>query len=552
MDALATLLALVLLQWSPVASQALVRDSPRVPCPFFDTVNITDGEHLSNGSILYDGIVYPPDLFGEYDYELVNQTTKYSVEPHLRGCICEIKKTCVKYCCPKNFAYRDGACSGPNPSNPILINMRDNEGNVSYNVIIEEKFGIVYGKPCSHMYRLEPEEYPDDAFFLLPNGHIITAENDRRDKNQYCIAHMYPEVETNETQEVGDLETRVFMCFPSQDEAKFFIYPIGMLLSVPFLVITFLVYAIIPELRNLHGKSLMCYVFGLTVGYVFLSVIHLQVPLSPFGCVFMGFTAYFSFLTSFFWLNVMCIDIWWAFRGVRGNQKDEERRKYIIYSLYAWGCSLTMLTISLVMQFTEAVPVHMRPGIGDKSCWLKGEKITEFMYLYFPVIILISINVILFTLTSIQIRRMQKEAAVMNKGDSRRFNKMEADRDRFSLYLRLFIVMGVTWAMEVISWLVDPQSWVFYISDIGNCLQGFFIFMLFVWKPKIKKLIIKRRLKRSASEMSQGTIKSHALFRDDTGLFADFRTPAKRRLDRAPGRLTYQWLPLHPLVGPVL
>uniref|UniRef100_A0A7G3B7S4 Uncharacterized protein n=1 Tax=Lutzomyia longipalpis TaxID=7200 RepID=A0A7G3B7S4_LUTLO len=69
---------------------------------------------------------------------------------------------------------------------------------------------------------------------------------------------------------------------------------------------------------------------------------------------------------------------------------------------------------------------------------------------------------------------------------------MEADRDRFGLYLRLFIVMGVTWTMEVISWLIDPKSWIFYITDVCNCLQGFFIFMLFVWKPKIKKLIIKR------------------------------------------------------------
>lgn len=38
-----------------------------------------------------------------------------------------------------------------------------------------------------------------------------------------------------------------------------------MLISVPFLLVTLIVYSLIPELRNLHGKCLMCYVFGLTV-----------------------------------------------------------------------------------------------------------------------------------------------------------------------------------------------------------------------------------------------------------------------------------------------
>jgi len=29
---------------------------------------------------------------------------------------------------------------------------------------------------------------------------------------------------------------------------------------------------------------------------------------------FAAFAVYFSFLASFFWLNVMCFDIWWTFR----------------------------------------------------------------------------------------------------------------------------------------------------------------------------------------------------------------------------------------------
>lgn len=63
---------------------------------------------------------------------------------------------------------------------------------------------------------------------------------------------------------------------------------------------------------------------------------------------------------------------------------------------------------------------------------------------------------------------------------------------RFFLYLRLFIVMGVTWSMEAISWVFPDNQFMFYASDFLNCLQGFIIFILFVWKPKVKNLIIRR------------------------------------------------------------
>lgn len=52
--------------------------------------------------------------------------------------------------------------------------------------------------------------------------------------------------------------------------------------------------------------------------------------------------------------------------------------------------------------------------------------------------------------------------------------------------------MGVTWCMEAISWAIDPGSWIFYLSDMMNTIQGLLIFILFVMKPKVKQLMIKR------------------------------------------------------------
>lgn len=77
---------------------------------------------------------------------------------------------------------------------------------------------------------------------------------------------------------------------------------------------------------------------------------------------------------------------------------------------------------------------------------------------------------------------------------------------RFNLYLKLFIVMGVNWAMELISWAAGGPDYLWYLTDLGNSLQGVLIFIIFVWKRKILRLLMRRfRRKSSRSPFSSTT-----------------------------------------------
>lgn len=66
---------------------------------------------------------------------------------------------------------------------------------------------------------------------------------------------------------------------------------------------------------------------------------------------------------------------------------------------------------------------------------------------------------------------------------------------RFNMYLKLFIVMGISWIMELIAWSIDidlvPEV-IWYPSYIINALQGVIIFIIFVCRKKIKQLLLKR------------------------------------------------------------
>lgn len=71
--------------------------------------------------------------------------------------------------------------------------------------------------------------------------------------------------------------------------------------------------------------------------------------------------------------------------------------------------------------------------------------------------------------------------------------------DRFIMNVKLFIVMGISWTFEVISYFINNyfqhlkwQDVFFYTGDILNCLQGLLIFILFVLKIRVYYALRKR------------------------------------------------------------
>lgn len=63
---------------------------------------------------------------------------------------------------------------------------------------------------------------------------------------------------------------------------------------------------------------------------------------------------------------------------------------------------------------------------------------------------------------------------------------------RYGLYLKLFMVMGVNWSVELISFVVGGSNWYWIIVDISNMGLGIFVFLIFVWKKKVRNLVQKR------------------------------------------------------------
>uniref|UniRef100_A0A4Y0BIR4 G-protein coupled receptors family 2 profile 2 domain-containing protein n=1 Tax=Anopheles funestus TaxID=62324 RepID=A0A4Y0BIR4_ANOFN len=428
-------------------------------CPLSESVDISNGTQDADGTIEHDGIRYSPKQYFQDDSSIV------------RGCVCLIRQ-CLHICCP------DGIPEGePCPSGDLNVNFTmsiDGSVHDTRNLRDNANYHFLYFKPqCSgSLLTLYGDEY------ILRSDSVLAYGQTMYDPRHYCL-------------QSADPLAYAGYCETVDAYAMHRMYSIGILISLPFLVATFVVYALLPEMQNIPGKSLMCYVAALSVGYLLMALMRFNVfSYQSNWCIASGYLVYAALLISFFWLNVMAFDIFWTFGGSRG--RSSERRKFLYYSLYAWGVPLLIVGFVALVDNTEFVHESMRPQIGMERCFVSVEKLIGFLYMYLPMLLLVTANVVFFAVTAIRIYRMEQATASALSGDSRRHTKYEKDRYRFSLYLRLFIIMGVTWTMEIITFLVGESTWLIYLVDICNCFTGIFIFLLFVWKQKVKQLLLKR------------------------------------------------------------
>ncbi|XP_049858422.1 G-protein coupled receptor Mth2-like isoform X4 [Schistocerca gregaria] len=435
------------------------------------------------------GVRYPPGLY-------------WSSGSSWRACYCHLQP-CLRMCCQDGWTIVEGSTEcEPSPEGS------DGEGDVEGMVLVPEDLRRVFGSPPC------PEGFIEASFEeieILDSGTIYAFNETHAPYNvsQYCLATWNGSLSALLC--TSDMEQP-----PPPEEggrvAMFVVTSICMVVSCAFLAATFFAYASCRLRASLHGKALMSHVAALFFGYATIALLNMAPGLWGTICFVVPFIIYFSFLASFFWLNVMCFDIFWTFSGfrsLRGTAREREHKKFIIYSIYSWGCPLILLSVTLVMQFHNDIPDGLlRPQFGVKRCWFPDD-ITILAYFYGPVGVLVLCNIILFILTAIRIAQLKRETAMLKGTDSRRHD--DDNRQRFNLYLKLFLVMGVNWSMEVISGLVGGPEYVWYVTDICNTLQGVLIFVIFVWKDRIRRMLMEKFCpKRASTKLSKSTVVTYS------------------------------------------
>ncbi|XP_046412720.1 G-protein coupled receptor Mth2-like [Neodiprion fabricii] len=422
--------------------------------------------------------------------------------------------TCLRKCCREDEALVETSCKKlpAELTTPKLHeevrNLPNPAENSTEQVFNSTEYGLLVGKPCSYgMYAV----LKDEKWHLVPEGKLHVPGYQTYGHHQHCMDMFY-------NSSLGPDGLYPFVCFEdppleeNYSEERFHVNAVLQMIGCTFLLVTLLVYVCLPTLQNLHGKTLMCHVGSLFVAMACLAIVGVVIPNESQTqredevdlenvCTFLGYTMLFSFLSAFFWLNVMCFDIWWTFGSLRhsgrtNTKRQEDHKRFMFYCLYAWGFAVIFVIVAIAADYTEFLPAQLRPGMGVQRCWFSSGYSFHGEILFFtgPVSIQLIVNVVLFILTARRCSMVKADIqrrVKMNTSDSRS-RRFHADKNKLILNVKLFVVMGISWILEVISYFLNHYltnvSWkteFFCVSDVFNCLQGLMIFVLFVLKKKV-------------------------------------------------------------------
>ncbi|XP_055946327.1 G-protein coupled receptor Mth2-like [Argiope bruennichi] len=255
----------------------------------------------------------------------------------------------------------------------------------------------------------------------------------------------------------------------------------GLAISMLFLLIHLVVFAVVPDLRNLPGCNLASMCLSLFLTYLLMLFVAIDsVVRKSLACTVVAVLIQFFFLGSFLWMLVMAFDVFRsiikATENLRLSVKGFKLKKYIYNSLICWGIASVFAAAALIADNIEGIDESYRPKFGE-FCWFRS-KTSLLSFFGGPVLTIICLNFILFAVTAYILF-----ANRMKTGDS---SKRAYIKKNYLTYLRLAVIMGVTWITGLLAPLVN-LLWLWYLFAILNSLQGLFIFIAFTCTNKVKK-----------------------------------------------------------------
>jgi hypothetical protein len=208
---------------------------------------------------------------------------------------------CVQKCCKDGYSMIGSGSCRPSDFdfNPQFYSAVATNNGFEHVETAVPSFAILSNLQCDK-FILQPELTELDVAYLEVDGRLYVPKqfDHRLTTERYCLEKVF-------RPEDGMDGIYTFLCFPDDDLVNpllFILIALGLITSSFFLLVTFLVYACLPSLQNLHGKTLMCYVISLFAAYVCLSVAQLGgINLDQF-CVPLGeSTQLLKCISSFFY-----------------------------------------------------------------------------------------------------------------------------------------------------------------------------------------------------------------------------------------------------------
>jgi hypothetical protein len=121
--------------------------------------------------------------------------------------------------------------------------------------------------------------------------------------------------------------------------------------------------------------------------------------------------------------------------------------RFAVYSLCSWTCPAAVVGTALTVNFsTDQQLEYLRPGYGGTECYINNG-MAVLIFTAVPLLVIMVLNVIFFLWSACLIRSMTSEIA-----------NATTNPTNIHLYVRLALIMGLTWAVGVIAEYVNVSG----------------------------------------------------------------------------------------------
>lgn len=200
---------------------------------------------------------------------------------------------------------------------------------------------------------------------------------------------------------------------------------------------TLVIYLVLPSLRNIQGLIMIHFLVTLMISQVIIEYGTNYLTTWPVLCQTIAIIGHFSFLSSFFWTNVLAWNLKCALvEALRSKSvNDSTCRRMAFFYVYAIGLPALIVLASVAVHFAsgdETGPIILHYG-GTRHCWIYPMN-ANFAVMLGPMAISLLVNFILCIWIVFGFRRNLKQAESLRKSQSRQ-SRMEA-----LVYLKVYIM----------------------------------------------------------------------------------------------------------------
>ncbi|XP_063871137.1 probable G-protein coupled receptor Mth-like 1 isoform X2 [Scylla paramamosain] len=430
---------------------------------------------------------HPPNLCVD-GYVNSNGSEVYSANicysyPEVHRKVCD-EHTCVRKCCP------DGEEMSQMLFRCVSSNFKDFKPEFTSQ---PHDYRVVYGLPtCPFRSVLDANTklIIDSRGNFNLSGNLLSAR-------EYCLDKFSDGREK--------VEDKILVCIKEPTKLwpkiRKILFPICQIISLFFLLLTMGCYCVVPELLNGGGWYQLFHIVSLMVAYASMFAQGIfSTTWKKSTCFIMGIVLQFGFLSTFFWLNVLCFEVWrkiWSLNKFRPASVVP----IWLYMLYAFGTpvAIGILTVCMQLFAPDDMPGVVKPRLVQGKCFFEGAS-SLLLYFYGPIGFLFALNIVFIVHTYWTYRKFEKNCSVLktipgSTGEKRALTeKIHRKRDYvsdFKQQFSLLVLMSLCWVSELLSWLIPlPEMWA--TTDTLNTLQGFFIFVIFIANRSKRKHLKKK------------------------------------------------------------